>query len=76
MRARSGTRRSASSAALRGAGAAIGVLLGGILTEYVGWEWIFFVNVPIAAATLFFVPRLVQESRAADLARHFDARAR
>jgi EmrB/QacA subfamily drug resistance transporter len=58
---------------IAGAGAAIGVLLGGILTEYVGWEWIFFVNVPIAAATLVFVPRLVQESRAADLARHFDA---
>ncbi len=58
---------------IAGAGAAIGVLLGGILTDTVGWEWIFFVNVPIAAATLFFVPRFVRESRAADLARHFDA---
>jgi EmrB/QacA subfamily drug resistance transporter len=58
---------------IAGAGAAIGVLLGGILTEYAGWEWIFYVNVPIGLATLFFVPRLVRESRAPDLARHFDA---
>ena len=35
--------------AIAGSGAAIGVLLGGILTEYVGWEWVFFVNVPIGA---------------------------
>ncbi len=33
--------------AIAGSGAAIGVLLGGVLTEYAGWEWIFFVNVPI-----------------------------
>ena len=36
--------------AIAGSGAAIGVLLGGILTEYAGWEWIFFVNVPIGLA--------------------------
>jgi EmrB/QacA subfamily drug resistance transporter len=59
--------------AIAGSGAAIGVLLGGILTEYAGWEWIFFVNAPIGVATLFFVPRLVRESRAHDLAQHFDA---
>ncbi|MGH2995696.1 MAG: MFS transporter [Gaiellaceae bacterium] len=58
--------------AIAGSGAAIGVLLGGVLTEYVGWEWIFFVNVPIGIGALFFVPRLVQESRADGLARHFD----
>jgi EmrB/QacA subfamily drug resistance transporter len=55
-----------------GSGAAIGVLLGGVLTEYLGWEWIFFVNVPIGVAALLLVPRLVRESRATDLARHFD----
>ena len=38
--------------AIAGSGAAIGVLLGGVLTEYVGWEWIFFVNVPIALVAL------------------------
>ncbi len=58
---------------IAGSGAAIGVLLGGILTEYVGWEWIFFVNVPIAIATLFLVPRFVRESRAEGLLKHFDA---
>ena len=59
--------------AISGAGAAIGVILGGVLTQYLGWEWIFFVNVPIAFATLFLVPRVVKESRADGLARHFDA---
>ena len=59
--------------AIAGSGAAIGVLMGGVLTEYVGWEWIFFVNAPIGAAALFFVPRVVRESRADGLAQHFDA---
>src|SRR6266542_3621415 len=59
--------------AISGAGAAIGVILGGVLTQYVGWEWIFFVNVPIALLALLFVPRLVRESRAEGLMRHFDA---
>src|SRR5262245_33570835 len=59
--------------AIAGSGAAIGVLLGGILTEYVGWEWIFFVNVPIGVAALFAVPLVVRESRVTDLERHFDA---
>jgi EmrB/QacA subfamily drug resistance transporter len=59
--------------AIAGSGAAIGVLLGGILTEYAGWEWIFFVNVPIGLGALALVPRYVRESRAEDLARHFDA---
>jgi EmrB/QacA subfamily drug resistance transporter len=59
--------------AIAGSGAAIGVLLGGILTEYAGWEWIFFVNVPIGLGALALVPRFVRESRAEGLARHFDA---
>jgi EmrB/QacA subfamily drug resistance transporter len=59
--------------AIAGSGAAIGVLLGGILTEYAGWEWIFFVNVPIGVLALVAVPRYVSESHATDLARHFDA---
>ncbi|HZB86826.1 MAG TPA: MFS transporter [Gaiellaceae bacterium] len=58
---------------IAGSGAAIGVLLGGILTEYVGWQWIFFVNIPIAAVTLALVPRYVRESRADGLRRHFDS---
>jgi len=58
--------------AIAGSGAAIGVLLGGVLTEYAGWDWIFFVNVPLGLATLFVVPTVVGESRAEGLARHFD----
>ena len=58
---------------IAGSGAAIGVLLGGILTEYIGWQWIFFVNIPIAAVTLALVPRYVRESRADGLRRHFDS---
>ena len=59
--------------AIAGAGAAIGVLAGGVLTEYAGWEWIFFVNVPIGIATFFLVPLFVRESRADGLTQHFDA---
>jgi EmrB/QacA subfamily drug resistance transporter len=59
--------------AIAGSGAAIGVLLGGVLTEFAGWEWIFFVNAPIGLGALFLVPRLVRESRADGLARNFDA---
>jgi predicted dinucleotide-binding enzyme/predicted MFS family arabinose efflux permease len=59
--------------AIAGSGAAIGVLLGGVLTEYAGWEWIFFINAPIGVATLLLVPRYVHESRANGMMRHFDA---
>jgi EmrB/QacA subfamily drug resistance transporter len=57
---------------IAGSGAAIGVLAGGVLTEYIGWEWIFFVNVPIGLAALALVPRYVRESHAEDMVRHFD----
>jgi EmrB/QacA subfamily drug resistance transporter len=57
---------------IAGSGAAIGVLAGGVLTEYAGWEWIFFVNVPIGIGALFLVPLFVRESKADDLTRHFD----
>ena len=49
--------------AVAGAGGAAGVLLGGILTEYLSWRWVLFVNVPIAAGAVFAAPRLVPESR-------------
>ena len=58
--------------AASGSGAAAGVLLGGVLTSYLGWGWIFFINVPVGAAAIALTPFLLQESRA-DLAhRHFD----
>jgi EmrB/QacA subfamily drug resistance transporter len=50
--------------AVGGSGAAVGVLLGGVLTKYLGWEWIFFVNVPVGAIALGLTVPLVHESRA------------
>jgi EmrB/QacA subfamily drug resistance transporter len=49
--------------AIGGSGAAVGVLAGGILTKYLGWEWIFFVNVPVGVLALALAPRFVRESR-------------
>jgi EmrB/QacA subfamily drug resistance transporter len=40
-------------------GAAVGLLLGGALTQYVGWRWNFFVNVPVGAVMIFAISRLV-----------------
>ena len=50
--------------AIAAGGGAIGLLLGGILTETLSWEWIFFVNVPIGAATAILSARLINESKA------------
>jgi EmrB/QacA subfamily drug resistance transporter len=49
--------------ALAGAGGAVGVLLGGMLTEWAGWEWVLFVNVPIGVAAAVLAPRFVRESK-------------
>src|SRR5690349_22485542 len=57
--------------AMGGGGAAAGVLFGGILTKYLGWQWIFFVNVPVGAVVLALTPRFVRESRLTQ-ARRFD----
>ncbi|MFB4274318.1 MFS transporter [Nonomuraea sp. MTCD27] len=46
-------------AAIGGTGAALGVLLGGLLTAGPGWAWVFFVNVPIGLALLAAVPAVV-----------------
>ncbi|MGZ8740290.1 MAG: DHA2 family efflux MFS transporter permease subunit [Gaiellaceae bacterium] len=59
--------------ALGGGGAAVGVLAGGVLTKYLGWEWIFFVNVPVGALVLFLTPRIVPESRREGSERGYDA---
>jgi len=58
--------------AVAGSGGAAGVLLGGVLTEYAGWEWVLFVNVPIGVAAALAAPRLLPESRNTG-ARTFDA---
>jgi EmrB/QacA subfamily drug resistance transporter len=58
--------------ALGGSGAAVGVLLGGVLTKYAGWEWIFFVNVPVGALVFAVAPRIIRESRVDAAERHYD----
>src|SRR5881296_3644014 len=58
--------------ALGGSGAAAGVLLGGVLTKYLGWEWIFFVNVPVGALVLALTRPIVHESRIETEKRNYD----
>src|SRR5919112_626846 len=58
--------------AVAGSGGAAGVLLGGMLTEWAGWEWVLFVNVPIGLAAAALAPRLLEESRDVHQTRHFD----
>ncbi|WP_249522694.1 MFS transporter [Modestobacter marinus] len=50
--------------AISGGGAAIGLILGGVLTEYASWRWTLGVNVPIALVTAVFAIGLITESRA------------
>jgi EmrB/QacA subfamily drug resistance transporter len=58
--------------AVAGSGGAAGVLLGGVLTSSLGWQWVLFVNTPIGIAAALIAPRLIEESRAAGEHRKFD----
>jgi EmrB/QacA subfamily drug resistance transporter len=58
--------------AVAGSGGAAGVLLGGVLTEYIGWEWVLWVNVPIGILAAALAPSLIAETRAESETRHFD----
>jgi EmrB/QacA subfamily drug resistance transporter len=58
--------------AASGSGAAAGVLAGGVLTSYLSWSWIFFINVPVGIAAALLAPVLLRESRADLGHRHFD----
>ena len=58
--------------AVAGSGGAAGVLLGGILTDGLGWEWVLWVNVPVALIALALTPGLIAESRAEAETRAFD----
>src|SRR4026208_480081 len=55
--------------AVGGFGAAAGVLLGGVLTDALSWEWIFFVNVPVGVIAFVLAPLLLKESRDARVKR-------
>jgi EmrB/QacA subfamily drug resistance transporter len=54
------------------AGATVGLITGGLLTRYAGWQYIFYLNVPIGVAALALVPRVVPESRLTSARRQFD----
>src|SRR3954451_10602736 len=59
-------------AAIGGVGATAAWLVGGPITDGLGWEWIFFVNVPVALAVVALSPVLLRESRAREHGRRFD----
>jgi len=58
--------------AVGASGGTIGLLVGGVLTQTIGWEWIFLLNVPVGVAVIALSPALLDETRAAGLARRFD----
>jgi EmrB/QacA subfamily drug resistance transporter len=58
--------------AMGGLGGAFGVLLGGVLTDALSWQWILFINVPIGLAAAVLAPRFVEEGRTAGRTRQFD----
>src|SRR5436309_6997106 len=57
--------------AIGASGATVGLITGGLLTRYVGWEYIFYLNVPIGLATLALTRRVVPESRLEGVRRRF-----
>src|SRR3989440_369086 len=58
--------------AVAGSGGAAGVLLGGILTSGLVWQWVLFVNTPIGIAAALLAPRLIEESKSDAEHRRFD----
>ena len=60
--------------AIGGTGATAALLIGGPLTDGLGWEWIFFINIPVALALLALAPRLLRESRGQVSERIYDVR--
>jgi EmrB/QacA subfamily drug resistance transporter len=58
--------------AIGASGATFGLISGGLLTRYAGWEFIFFLNVPIGLAALLLAPRIVPESRLDPARRRYD----
>jgi EmrB/QacA subfamily drug resistance transporter len=59
-------------AAIAIGGSAVGLVLGGVLTQYFSWPWIFFVNVPVGIVTFVLSFRLIPESRDEQVERNYD----
>ncbi|MEV7595949.1 MFS transporter [Kitasatospora sp. NPDC089797] len=66
------TRAMGTWSAVMAAGGAAGAVLGGVLTEYAGWRWVFFVNVPIGVALLAATVPLVPAAARAAAGRRLD----
>jgi EmrB/QacA subfamily drug resistance transporter len=58
--------------AISGGGAAIGLIAGGVLTQYASWRWCLLVNVPVAAVAAVAAIYVVRESRSSEETRHYD----
>jgi EmrB/QacA subfamily drug resistance transporter len=58
--------------AMGGAGGAAGVLLGGVITDLLSWQWILFINVPIGLGAAFLAKRYITESRVPERTGNFD----
>jgi EmrB/QacA subfamily drug resistance transporter len=59
-------------AAIASGGSAVGLVLGGVLTQAFSWPWIFFINVPVGVLTFVLSFRLIPESKDEEAARSFD----
>jgi EmrB/QacA subfamily drug resistance transporter len=59
-------------AAVAGLGGAAGVILGGVLTSYLSWRWVLYVNIPIGVVAIIAARFLLTESRRADAERRLD----
>jgi EmrB/QacA subfamily drug resistance transporter len=59
-------------AAIGGIGATAAWVIGGPITEGLGWEWVFFINVPVALGVVALSPVLLRESRSQERTRRFD----
>ncbi len=62
--------------AIAASGGAFGLLLGGLLTDLLSWEWVFFVNVPVGIITVLLALRYVPESKASQQSTSLDLPAR
>src|SRR5258708_4533061 len=58
--------------AIAASGATVGLIAGGLLTRYIGWQYIFYLNTPIGAAALLLARRIVPESRLNGARRRYD----